>query len=76
MPPTVSTLYVADTTNSTIRKVTIQTGEVTILAGTGTSGFADGTGVDAGFNFTRGITSDGSSLYVIDNGNHRLRQLR
>ncbi len=39
-----SSLYVADTNNSTIRRVSIQTGEVTSLAGRGASGFADGTG--------------------------------
>ena len=66
-------LYVADTDNSTIRKVVIATGAVTTLAGTaGQSGSADGTGAAARFNDPRGIASDGAgNLYVVDSNTIR-----
>ena len=44
-------LYVADSSNNTIRKVVIATGAVTTLAGVaGAAGSADGTGAAARFN--------------------------
>lgn len=69
-------LYVADSTNHTIRKIVIASGEVTTLAGTaGTSGSADGIGIAATFNFPKGITTDGTNLYVADIGNHTIRKI-
>ncbi len=60
-------LYVADTNNSAIRKVYITTGNVTTLAGNaGISGSTDGTGTAATFRYPRGITTDGTYLYVAD----------
>ena len=57
-------LYVADRNNHLIRKIVISTGAVTTLAGTGSSGSADGTGTSASFNIPHGITTDGTNLYV------------
>lgn len=71
-----SYLYVGDTTNSVVRRVTIRTGWVETLVGRGASGFQDGTGSLAFFNFPRGVTSDGRVLLIADNGNHRIRHLR
>lgn len=69
-------LFVIDKSNATIRKIVIATGDVTTLAGTaGTSGFADGTGASAKFNDLRGITTDGTNLYVADFGNHAIRKI-
>jgi sugar lactone lactonase YvrE len=69
-------LYVADSNNNTIRKVVISSGAVTTLAGTaGVGGAADGTGVAAGFNLPTGITTDGTNLYVADNGNGAIRKI-
>ncbi len=48
---------------------------VTTLAGSATSGFADGTGTAAKFNFPRGITNNGTALYIADQYNHRIRKL-
>ena len=48
---------------------------VTTLAGTGSSGSANGTGTSASFNSPRGITTDGTNLYVADYGNHLIRQI-
>jgi len=39
---------------------------VTTVAGTGSSGSANGTGTSASFNYPRGITTDGTNLYVAD----------
>ncbi len=67
-------LYVADTANNRIRKVVISSGVVTTLAGN-TSGNTDGTGTAALFNSPRGITTDGTNLYVSDYSNHRIRKV-
>jgi sugar lactone lactonase YvrE len=69
-------LYVADTGNSTIRKIVIATGAVTTLAGTaGSNGITDGTGAAARFYFPSGITTDATNLYVADTGNHTIRKI-
>lgn len=60
-------LYVTDSNSNTIRKIVISTGAVTTLAGSaGVSGSTDGTGSAARFNYPRGITTDGTDLYVAD----------
>ncbi len=73
-------VYVADTNNSTIRKIVIATGFVTTLAGyPGVSSFRDGSGTAAAtaafFNHPDGITTDGTNLYVADTGNNAIRQI-
>ena len=68
-------LYVADSLNHIIRKIVIASGAVSTLAGTGASGVADGTGSTAWFNTPRGITTDGSNVYVADTGNNKIRQI-
>ena len=77
----VGNIYVADTFNHTIRKVTPE-GVVTTLAGlaaqfdndgnilAGGSGSADGTGSDARFNRPQGVAVDSAgNVYVADTGN-------
>ena len=70
-------LYVADTGNNVIRKVSIATGQVTTLAGSRFSaqGNKDGVGEEARFNRPEGITTDGTNLYVTDAGNHSIRKI-
>jgi hypothetical protein len=69
-------LYVADTLNCTIRKVSIATGEVTTLAGiAGVFGSDDGFGSEARFAAPSGITTDGSNLYVADTYNGTIRKI-
>ncbi len=71
-----SYLYVADTGNHTIRKITIATGDVTTLAGTpGVVGHADGIGSTASFDSLTGITTDGTNVYVADAKNNAIRKV-
>lgn len=69
-------VYVADSENETIRKIT-PGGEVSTLAGTtGIAGSADGAGSTAQFNHPLGIAVDGSgNLYVADTGNNTIRKI-
>jgi sugar lactone lactonase YvrE len=69
-------LYVVDSTNNTLRKVTAA-GVVTTLAGTaGLAGSADGTGAAARFSFPTGVTIDGAgNLYVTDARNRTVRAI-
>jgi formylglycine-generating enzyme required for sulfatase activity len=67
-------VYVADTDNNTIRKVT-PGGVVTTLAGlAGSSGSTDGTGSLARFGQPFGVAVDSvGNVYVADSGNHTIR---
>jgi len=68
-------LYVGEAGNKKIRKVVISTGVVTTLAGSGTSGSADGTGTSASFNNPNGVTTDGTHLYLTATGSHTIRKI-
>lgn len=69
-------VYVVDTNNSTIRKIT-PTGEVTTLAGmAGQSGSADGLGGEARFNLPQGVAVDSAgNVYVADTYNYTIRKI-
>ena len=54
---------------------TTTSGAVTTVAGTGSSGSANGTGTSASFNYPTGITTDGTNLYVGDTDNHLIRKI-
>ena len=68
-------LYIADQNNHKIRQIVISTGDVTTIAGTGSVGSSNGTGTSASFNYPRGITTDGTNLYVADSSNHLIRKI-
>jgi sugar lactone lactonase YvrE len=69
-------VYVADTNNHTVRKIT-PTRVVSTLAGTtGSSGSTDATGATARFNYPMGIAvGAGGVLVVADQFNHTLRRV-
>ena len=68
-------LYVADYGNNAIRQIVISTGVVTTVAGTGSSGSANGTGTSASFYNPIGMTTDGTNLYVADTSNNLIRKI-
>lgn len=66
-------LYVADTENHAIRKLTPE-GQLTTLAGAGEPGYADGAGSAARFDTPYGVVVDDQRrIYVADANNHRIR---
>lgn len=69
-------LYVADTGNQTVRKIT-PAGIVTTLAGTaGVRGNADGAGAAAQFNQPWGVAADAAgNVYVADTENYLIRKI-
>jgi hypothetical protein len=69
-------LYVSDTWNFTIRKIT-PGGMVTTLGGSaGYQGSADGTNSSARFFWPEGIAVDAATnIYVADSGNHTIREI-
>jgi sugar lactone lactonase YvrE len=68
-------IYVADRDNDKIKKITPD-GVVSTVAGSGTSGFADGTGTAAYFNSPSSVAVDVSgNIYVADRFNHRIRKV-
>ncbi len=68
-------LYVADTGNHAIRKVTPD-GVVTTLAGTGAPGYRDGPGAQAQFDGPMGLAVDGAGRVIVaDAYNDRIRAI-
>jgi sugar lactone lactonase YvrE len=68
-------LYVTDGGNHRIRKIT-PAGVVSTWAGSGVTGFADGSGTSAQFYNPLGITIDGNdNLYIAEYSNHSIRKV-
>lgn len=71
-------LYIADTSNSAIRKVTVSTGIITTVAGTITSGFSgdEGPAIGAQLDDPDGVAVDASgNIYIADRFNSRIRMV-
>lgn len=70
-------LYLADQWHHRVRKVDGATGIITTVAGDGNQAFT-GDGPDAtlvSLNRPQGLWLEGTSLYIADTGNHRVRKL-
>jgi N-acetylneuraminic acid mutarotase len=71
-------LYIADSGNNRIRKVTASTGIITTVAGNGTGGYTGDSGVATGaeLNSPYGVAVDASgNIYIVDSGNNRIRKV-
>lgn len=71
-------LYVSDTENQLIRKINLQTTEVTTIAGMlNVGGFQNGVGANAAFRLPRGlaISNNKGTLYIADTGNNMIRAI-
>ena len=71
-------LYIGDTHNQRIRKVTLSSGVISTVAGNGTKSFAGDGGVatSAGLATPRGVAAaEDGSIYFADSDNHRIRSI-
>jgi DNA-binding beta-propeller fold protein YncE len=59
-------VYITDTNNDRIRKVTVSTGIITTIAGTGIGSYSgdNGAATSAQFYWPRGVALDASGAYV------------
>ena len=71
-------IYIADDSNNRIRKLTVSTGILTTVAGTGLTTY-NGDDIDAttaAINTPEGVGVDGlGNIYIADTANHRLRKV-
>lgn len=70
-------LYIADTSNDRVRKVSINTGNITTVAGTNTGILGDGgLATSAGLREPNSIAFDSAgNLYILANGDNRIRKV-
>jgi sugar lactone lactonase YvrE len=71
-------LYIADTWNNRIRKVTVSTGKISTVAGDGTKGYSGdgGAATSAELYYPEGVAVDNAgNIYIADVGNSRIRKV-
>ena len=71
-------IYIADYNNQRIRKVTVSTGIISTIAGTGTSSYSgdNGPATSATLNYPCGVGLDtAGNVYIADTFNHRIRKV-
>ena len=69
-------VYIADQDNNRVRKVTMSTGEISTVAGTGVAGFNgdDIDAMDAQLHYPVGVCVDWEeNMYIVDQSNNRIR---
>ncbi|MEI6205706.1 MAG: chitobiase/beta-hexosaminidase C-terminal domain-containing protein [Desulfuromonadales bacterium] len=76
-PAPAGDLYIADSGNNRILKLTAAKGTPSIVAGNGTSGFSGdgGLAIFAQLNNPSGVTTDGKDLYIADTMNSCVRKV-
>jgi RHS repeat-associated protein len=75
---TCGNIYISDTGNNRIRKVTGSPGTISTAAGNGTAGYSgdNGAATSAELNYPNGISVDSScNLYIADLSNERIRKV-
>ena len=72
-----TTLYVSEYSGHRIRAIDLSSSTDTVhtIAGSGTAGYKDGTGAAAQFDTPIGLAVSGTTLYVADYKNHRIRAI-
>lgn len=68
------TVYVMDRDNQRVRRIAAN-GQVSTVAGSGQAGYADGPAATAQFNRAYDLCLSGSSLFIADASNNRIRQV-
>ena len=71
-------IYIADTFNNRIRKVTVSTGVISTIAGTGYQSYSgdNGAATSATLNYPFGVGLDtAGNVYIADTYNHRIRKV-
>jgi len=71
-------IYIADTYNHRLRKVTVSTGIITTIAGTGTNGYTGNNiaATSCKLNYPQDVAVDSSgNVYVVDSDNDLLRKI-
>jgi hypothetical protein len=69
-------MFVSEYDETRVRRVDMTSGQVSTLAGDGTSGFKDGPGGEARFELPTSVTSDGRrTLFVADKENNCIRAI-
>ncbi|MNX76508.1 Virginiamycin B lyase [compost metagenome] len=67
-------LLLADKKNHLLRKIT-RDGVVSLFGGTGATGSVDGALANAQFNWPTNLKYRGGDLYLVDQGNHKIRKI-
>ena len=71
-------IYIADRVNNRIRKVTVSTGIISTIAGTGTNSYSGDNvaATSATLNYPYGVGLDtAGNVYIADRNNHRIRKV-
>ena len=68
-------LYILDRGFRRVLEVSLEGGSPIVITGGGSTGYADGSGISAQFNFPSAITNTKDSLFVADTCNNNIRRV-